>query len=435
MTVQKRFAAYAWIVLAFAIAVVLWGAGVRATGSGAGCGDQWPLCNGVWLPRAPALHTIIEFTHRITSGPTLGLFVIILVVFAFRLFPRRHIARLLAVLVAVFTVTEALIGAAIVLLGHVGANSSPNRAYTLAIHLLNTMVLLAAMALTGWFAGASADERSQVSTEQPVSRSLLICAPVAFLVISVTGAIAALGDTLFTAHSLAQGLQQDLLPSAHIFVRLRVWHPIVAALLGCFLVAVAVTILNKRPVSLVRRLALAVVLLTLLQAGAGAINVLLLTPLWMQITHLFIADSLWIALVLLSAEVIAFGDRSAKVAATAGQQSETHPVGPIRRLGGCAPTGGWAFYRAVVKPSRTLTARRCRFRAMRTLRRCKRLVGMGIIGRFTESVCEAEILLNLQRYSSLVLCSSAANFCSVWLRCCENFGRTHIIPRSEATQP
>src|ERR1700733_4533792 len=93
MTAQKRFAAYAWFVLAFAIAVVLWGAGVRATGSGAGCGDQWPLCNGVWLPQAPSLHTIIEFTHRITSGPTLGLFVIALVVFAFRLFPRRHIVR------------------------------------------------------------------------------------------------------------------------------------------------------------------------------------------------------------------------------------------------------------------------------------------------------------------------------------------------------
>jgi cytochrome c oxidase assembly protein subunit 15 len=320
MTTQKRFAAYAWFVLAFAIAVVLWGAGVRATGSGAGCGDQWPLCNGGLIPRAPALHTIIEFTHRITSGPTLGLFVIILVVFAFRLFPRRHIVRRLSVLVALFTVTEALIGAALVLLGHVGTNLSPNRAYTLAIHLLNTMVLLGVMALTGWFAGASTNEPGQVSTEQPVSRSLLICAPVAFLLISVTGAIAALGDTLFAARSLSQGLQQDLLPSAHIFVRLRVWHPIVAVLLGCFLVAVAVVILNKRPVSIVRRLALAVVFLTLLQAGAGAINVLLLAPVWMQITHLFIADSLWVALVLLSAEVIAVA------VTTAPSQAEAHQI-------------------------------------------------------------------------------------------------------------
>ena len=310
MTFQKRFAAYAWFVLAFAIAVVLWGAGVRATGSGAGCGDQWPLCNGGWLPRVTALHTIVEFTHRITSGPMLGVFVMILIVSAFRLFPRRHFVRRLSVLVALFTATEALIGAVLVLLDHVGTNVSPNRAYTLAIHLLNTMVLLGAMALTGWFAGVRVNGRTEVSTERPIARSLILCAPLAFLAISVTGAIAALGDTLFAAHSLSQGLQQDLSPSAHIFVRLRVWHPIVAVLLGCFLVAVAVVILNKRPVSLVRRLAFAVIFLTLLQAGAGAINVLLLAPIWMQITHLFIADSLWIALVLLTAEVIVFGSRS-----------------------------------------------------------------------------------------------------------------------------
>jgi cytochrome c oxidase assembly protein subunit 15 len=311
MTAQKRFAAYAWFVLAFAIAVVLWGAGVRATGSGAGCGDQWPLCNGGWLPRVPALHTIIEFTHRITSGPVLGLFVIALVVFAFRLFPRRHIVRRLSVMVAVFTVTEALIGAALVLLGHVGANSSPHRAYTLAVHLLNTMVLLAAMALTGWFASATANRREETSVEAPISRALLVCAPLAFLVTSVTGAIAALADTLFAARSLSEGLQQDLSTSVHIFVRLRVWHPIVAALLACFLVAFAfVAGLRKQRGPLTRRLALAVVFLTLLQTGAGMINVLLLAPVWMQITHLFIADSLWIALVLLIAEVIAFGDRS-----------------------------------------------------------------------------------------------------------------------------
>jgi heme A synthase len=318
MTAQKRFATYAWFVLAFAIAVVLWGAGVRATGSGAGCGDQWPLCNGGWLPRAPALHTIIEFTHRITSGPALGLFVIGLVVFAFRLFPRRHIVRRLSVMVALFTVTEALIGAAIVLLGHVGANSSPNRAYTLGVHLLNTMVLLAAMALTGWFASASANGRREASTEAPVSRLLLVCAPLAFLVTSVTGAIAALGDTLFAARTLSEGLRQDLSPSAHIFVRLRVWHPIVAALVGCLLIGFAVVAgMHKQRGPLARRLGLAVIFLTFLQIGAGMINILLLTPVWMQITHLFIADSLWIALILLTAEVMAFGDRGVVAASDA----------------------------------------------------------------------------------------------------------------------
>ena len=307
---QSRFATYSWFVLAFSIAVVLWGAGVRATGSGAGCGDQWPLCNGVWLPQAPQIKTIIEFTHRITSGPTLGLFVIGLVAFAFRLFPRRHPVRRFAALALLFTGTEALIGAALVLLGHVGTNTSPNRAYTLAIHLINTMVLLAVLALTAWFASPSTIARSESSTEQPVSRALLGCALLAFLAISVTGTIAALADTLFASNSLEQGIQQDLSPSAHIFVRLRVWHPIVAALLGCFLIGTAAGIfVHKSSGPVARRLALAVAFLTLVQASVGAINVLLLVPVWTQITHLFVADLLWLALVLLSTEMLLVGGR------------------------------------------------------------------------------------------------------------------------------
>jgi heme A synthase len=149
---------------------------------------------------------------------------------------------------------------------------------------------------------------------------LLICGPLAFLAISVTGAIAALGDTLFAATSLSQGLHLDLSPSAHIFVRLRIWHPIVAALLGCLLVAFAAAIaLRKDAAPLTRRLAWAVALLTFLQAGGGVINVLLLAPVWMQITHLFIADSLWIALVLLTAEeMISDGQRLAGVRAGSG---------------------------------------------------------------------------------------------------------------------
>ena len=312
MTAQRRFATYAWFVLAFSLTVVLWGAGVRATGSGAGCGDQWPLCNGGWLPQSSQLQTIIEFTHRVTSGPTLGLLVVGLVAFAFRSFPRRHAVRCFAALALLFTATEALIGAALVLLGHVGTNTSPNRAYTLAIHLINTMVLLAVLALTAWFAVASATGRTEASTERPVSRALLGCALLAFLTISVTGTIAALGDTLFASNSLAQGIRQDLSPSAPFFVRLRVWHPIVAVLLGCFLFGFAFAIvIHKGPAPAARRLALAVAFLTLVQAGVGAMNVLLLAPLWMQLIHLFVADLLWLALVLMSAEMIAFGSRAA----------------------------------------------------------------------------------------------------------------------------
>src|SRR5215475_5492331 len=128
---HPHFARYAWAVLAYNIAVVLWGAYVRATGSGAGCGNRWPLCDGSAIQTAPSTAKLIEFTHRATSGIDLAL-VALLVVWAFRAFPKRHPARRGAVLSAAFLMTEALIGAALVLLEHVAKNASASRAYSLS---------------------------------------------------------------------------------------------------------------------------------------------------------------------------------------------------------------------------------------------------------------------------------------------------------------
>src|SRR6476659_8783610 len=115
---RARFRSFAWATLGFTLAVILWGAYVRASGSGAGCGSHWPLCNGEVVPRAPALATIIELTHRATSGIALVL-VAILVVAARKSLPKGHIARTSSVYSLVFILTEALIGAGLVLFEHV----------------------------------------------------------------------------------------------------------------------------------------------------------------------------------------------------------------------------------------------------------------------------------------------------------------------------
>src|SRR5829696_8162535 len=109
-----RFAIYAWAVLAYNLLVILWGAYVRATGSGAGCGSHWPLCNGEVVPRAAAAQTLIEFTHRATSGLAL-LAVVALVAWVFQAFPRRHPARKGAASSLVLILTEAAVGAGLVL--------------------------------------------------------------------------------------------------------------------------------------------------------------------------------------------------------------------------------------------------------------------------------------------------------------------------------
>jgi heme A synthase len=306
-SLPRTFARYAWAVLAYNLGVVLWGAFVRATGSGAGCGNHWPLCNGTVTQgpggAPPSAATIIEFTHRITSGIDLAL-VALLVVWAFRRFPRQHLVRLGAALSALFLITEALLGAALVLLQHVAKNASVSRAYSLSTHLVNTLMLLACLALTAWWSTERVGQA--VPPALPRRRAVWMAGAslASVVVLGVSGAIAALGDTLFPVSSLAAGLAQDLDPAANIFLRLRVFHPLIAAAVGAWLLFYAVSSASRRPD--VGRRAWSLLALLGAQIVAGVVNLLLLAPVWMQIVHLLLADLLWITLVLLSAAVLSF---------------------------------------------------------------------------------------------------------------------------------
>lgn len=294
---HRGFVRFAWGVLAFNVAVALWGAFVRATGSGAGCGNHWPLCNGEVTPHSPTLATIIEFTHRATSGISLAL-VAALVVWAFRAYPRSHPVRLGAVLSAVFLMTEALIGAGLVLLEHVARNASITRAYSLSTHLINTLTLLAFLTLTAWWAGGKPGVRPRGREAWMAGASLAVVA-----LLGITGAIAALGDTLFPAASLAAGLTQDWDPASHLFLRLRGLHPVIAAGAAVWLLYYAVTSAGRRPD--VERQSWTVLACLGLQLAAGVANLLLLVPVWMQMVHLLLAYLLWISLVLLCASLLA----------------------------------------------------------------------------------------------------------------------------------
>jgi heme A synthase len=292
----KNFARFAWGVLAFTLVVVLWGGYVRATGSGAGCGNHWPLCNGEVVPASPAVQTIIEFTHRAMSGID-GVLILILLAWAVRIFPRSHPARMGASLSFVFLVTEALIGAALVKLEHVAQNASVGRAWSLSGHLINTLGLLACLALTAWWAGGGSrlDWRSRKWTL--ISPSIVL-----FILTVISGAIAALGDTLFPVSSLAAGFRQDFDPAANVFLRLRLYHPFLAAATGVWLAFYAIrTATRTEPAKPYAQCLLALVAI---QLGAGALNLLLLAPVWMQMVHLLMADLVWISLVLMAASIL-----------------------------------------------------------------------------------------------------------------------------------
>jgi heme A synthase len=296
-----RFRRYAWATLGFNLAVILWGAFVRATGSGAGCGRHWPLCNGEFLPASPATNTLIEFTHRTTSAVALIL-VVGLFWWSRRLFPVRHPARSAAVWSLGFIVVEALVGAGLVLLELVAGNDSLVRAGYLAVHLLNTFLLLAALALTALWSGESAPGRFLWRGR---SAWVLGAGLGGVLVVGMTGAIAALGDTLFPAGSLREGFRADTSPTAHLLVRLRVLHPLLAILTGLYLSLAVWLAGRERPEALESRWARLVPALVLVQFGVGLTNLLLLAPVTLQLLHLLIADLLWVALVLFTVTALA----------------------------------------------------------------------------------------------------------------------------------
>lgn len=303
---RNHFPAYAWGVLSFNLLVILWGAYVRVTGSGAGCGGHWPLCNGEVVPQAPTVQTLIEYTHRITSGMALVL-IAVLPFWAFRKYAAGYPVRLGSVLSVIFITTEALLGAGLVLFDYVAGNASIGRAFYLSGHLINTLLLLASLALTAWWASGGARIQLKDRGRLPWTLGLGL---LGMLFLGVSGAIAALGDTLFPASSLAAGLRQDFSPAAHFLLRLRGLHPLIALVVGAYLVITSVNAASVRAVP--ARFALSFAGLVALQLGAGMANIILLAPSWMQLVHLLLADLVWIGFVLLSAQALARGPAMAK---------------------------------------------------------------------------------------------------------------------------
>jgi heme A synthase len=300
----RRLAVYAWAVAAFNLLVIVWGAYVRASASGDGCGNHWPLCNGDVIPASPLVKTLVEFAHRATSGVAL-LLVVGLVFAAFRVRPKGDRVRRGAVAALVFISFEALIGAALVKFRLVAGDDSAARAFVMSLHLVNTFMLLGSLALTAWWAGGG--ERLRLRGQGSVG-TLFSFALAGVVLIAVSGAVTALGDTLFPARTLSEGLRQDLSPTAHFLMRLRVLHPALAVVGGCFAVMAASYVGNfMRPTRAVKRLNSMLGALFVLQIALGIANVTMLAPAWLQLAHLLVADLFWITLVLVAAAALSEG--------------------------------------------------------------------------------------------------------------------------------
>ncbi len=293
------------ITLVFLLGVIVWGGFVRASGSGAGCGSHWPLCNGQVIPIAPNSKTLVEFAHRLTSGASLILCGILLAS-AFRHFSRRSWTRRAALISFIFILLEALLGAGLVLLELVAENKSLLRTVSLGIHLLNTFLLLGAIALTvRW---ARQESRAQVRLRwggtlfQAIYSLALV---LGILLLGASGAMTALGDTLFPAQTLTQGIQSDFSHTSHFLIQLRILHPFFAVLisaLGIFGLAQfrKLPLPNRAEISFFCTITAGLLIAQLL---LGLLNVLLLAPVGIQLAHLLLADLIWIFLILSLASV------------------------------------------------------------------------------------------------------------------------------------
>ncbi len=301
---RRVFTVVAWATLVFNMLVVLGGTIVRATGSGAGCGDSWPKCGDQFVPPNATVETLIEFSHR-ASSLLAGIGVAVIVVLAVWIFPKGHLARKAAVVSGVFLVIEALLGAALVLYGWVDADISIGRMIVVPLHLTNTFLLLGALAVTAWWwSGFSASGRSV----DRGSVQWLTAGAIVIVVLGATGGLNALADTIFPASSVTGDLAAKFGPTAPMLSKLRIVHPVVAVVGGLFVAWIAAST-SLRGSARSKRLSGAVSIIVLSQFFIGIASIFLLTPLAMQVLHLMVADILWIVYVLLMVSLLDDGAR------------------------------------------------------------------------------------------------------------------------------
>lgn len=295
------FAKYAWFVLAYNILVILWGAFLRASLSGDGCGEYWLTCGGEIVPTAPQFKTVIEFSHRLSTG--LSFFtVLLLFVWAFRKFAKGVSVRKMAFASFVFIIVEALIGAGLVLTGNTAGNWTASRPFWTMAHLITTFSLLAVLTLTAWFASGGKPFSFQVSRKILI---LLAIAVAGIFLIGMSGSIASLSTMLLPKASIAEEFAKDFAETSHILQRLRISHPILSISVGVFLVFLTGWLKSKFLENVhVKRWADILCVLVLIQFASGLVTLFTHAPILMQITHLLLADLLWIAFILLSANVL-----------------------------------------------------------------------------------------------------------------------------------
>lgn len=304
-----RLRRWAYILLSYTILVILWGAWVRISHSGDGCGDTWPLCHGKVLPQIGQVagKTWVEYAHRFTSG-LYGIFVFLLFLWVRKVNSKESVPSAYRWIfwVLVFMITEALLGAKLVLFGLVNSNQSFWRVLAMSLHQLNSFLLVG---FTVRFLAATFEKEylnlvpifhfensaNAKSVSDPITIKAIFSKPVflaCFLIIAVTGAWAALSTTLFPSTSLLEGFNRDMDSSSHFVLKIRILHPLLGLFLGSVLIF-GLYRLSFKVNEFLRRIAITGSALIGLGIIFGFLTLILMSPTPLKIVHLLLAHALW----------------------------------------------------------------------------------------------------------------------------------------------
>lgn len=303
---NPKFAGWSWALLWLTIGVIVGGSLVRATGSGDGCGDSWPRCQDSLFPLGGGTETTIEFAHRAATA-VLGLVLVAFVIAAIRSGTAGRDLRRGLAWVGGFFLGEVAIGALLVVAGWVDTDASIGRVIVVPMHLVNTFFLLAAVVLVVHVANGGTWPRSDRSRQSDRIGFVILGV---LLLVAATGALNALADTLYPPDTLLEGIREEFGAAAPFLVRLRVLHPVIAVG-GGIAAAMALRSASFDPDGSVGGLANVAAAVVGLAAVIGILNVVLLTPVEVQLVHLLVADVLWVLASLAVIRVIAAQTESA----------------------------------------------------------------------------------------------------------------------------
>jgi len=260
---QKYKKVFFWFWI-YTLLVIIWGAWVRISHSGDGCGDHWPVCQGEFIPDLTQKKTFIEYFHRLMSG-AYGL----IVIYLWWKLRFLHKKMTLAHSFLILMITEALLGAALVKFNLVTTNDSFLRLIFMSLHQLNSFMLTAVTFLIYKSFDTEFDFR--------IKKIHIL-----FIIVPITGAIAALSTTLFPSISLFQGIMDDFNSQSHIFIKLRILHPLLAMII---MTSFIIWLYVKNETRLALETFFAVVI--------GIITLISLSPVYLKISHLLLAHLLW----------------------------------------------------------------------------------------------------------------------------------------------